>query len=330
MTKRKSNPFIKILIAMLVIIVVMLVFTFSSFGVDSNSVIDGYNSSRVYATKTKAMQASIDVFKDAVDTVAAFNEAKENGEAVSFGEFPAYGTLLTDEEYEAFAASLIIQKGSGANNYTGTASPDLDIACNANMSTSGNGGAISWFTHDGKKGIYGEYGGGDFSLCYARAAQCAGFANFVFEQVSGLNKPLSDVGIVSSEAKSAVCRFTSTSDTVGINPLSTAEECRAFFKNVVPGTYVRVAKYHSYIILGADEKEVVFIDANDDHECGILLHRFTWETFASWNALSGTSGHGISFVISPNGYLPAGCYDKKIGQIDCNNEQIDNLKGRTS
>ena len=303
---------------MLVIIVVMLVFTFSSFGVDSNSVIDGYNSSRVYATKTKAMQASIDVFKSAVNGRIELLDTVDNLQPSTVDTLGAYGTLLSNEEYEAYTASLPDIPASYPEGTTGALSggygvnvSDKDIPVAAYFDKyvnylSKTGNADNSHLHES---------GGSSANCRTLygAGQCAGFADWYINQVGygGVGSTDSDFAVKGARTYNqnlAVAWEARSTKTFG-----TADEAKKFFEGVTPGTFVRnYTDIHSYIILGASTDALIVYDcnwggrSNNGGKCNISLRQVSWDTFMSAPQYCS----GIKLIVAPKGTnLPKGCYD---------------------
>ena len=312
------------------IFIIIVGFSVIPFGTDAASVVDGYNNTRSYAKDAKTLAVSVDNFKNEVEQAHDDQNKRDNNTATSREVLGKYGELLDNSVYITYTQNIIIPKSfdnayaSDAIGYSKTST--VDISGEAVFDTSGE--AKNYLTVDGT-GPCDNHGdkvekwrvGGVSERGMFGALQCAAFANFYINEVeykdaelgSTVWKPINQSDKITSIAGLAnYGSNTANDDSVAwvsygkpFVPHS-GKDLSEFFTNVTPGTFVRnKVDVHSYIILGANETEVVIYDCNSDIKCGIKLHRWTWDEMYK-NHLTYRSN--IICVIAPPGTnLPNGC-----------------------
>lgn len=299
----KVKPSTLIAFLCLGIIVVILLFTFCSFDVNADDVITGYNNTRKYAADAKKLQFAVDNFKEAVEEKQEDEEARNNFAGVEVSDLGKWNQMLTDEQYEAYTSTLSMPKGE--KWASSDKPPTVDIVPAAKM----NGEVLISMTDDGTAKR------NDSSVDYLGGQQCCGFANwFMTKYMYGeFLKDTTDYPIYGSFTPSG----RATEDlgmswepeyNIALGFLNDTEGAKEFFWGVTPGTLVRVNSGkgydHSYIILGADENNIVTYECNQNYTCGIKLAKYTWEGFAAEGRFVYKL---IGIMAPPNTALPTGC-----------------------
>lgn len=306
----------KIFFIILAVIVVILVFSLGTFGVEAESVLSGYENTRRYAQDAKMLTVAVDTYKAEVDKQAEIEKKLESREPSDVTMLGSYGTVLSHEDYENYTESLVVaEPGSFPYaDYTGNYGNKLT----KEMSTAAKFDEVLHYLKDPD-----TTDGNEIELYLA--GQCAAFANWYVNQVSYRDIVedsdkylLYGIGYVNLSVlpsdEDGTYWVSHISSGVYLND---ADAAKKFFNNVTPGTFVRVGKgYHSYIILGADDSRVIMYDCNTNGDVygsnAILLHDMTWEDFVERTHLA----KGIYIVMSPpNTNLPDGCFNTKDGEI---------------
>lgn len=301
----------KIFFIILAVIVVILVFSLGTFGVEAESVLSGYENTRRYAQDAKMLTVAVDTYKEEVEKKVADEEKLKETEPVGYSELSPYGTIDEHSVYEGYTDGLVI-------------SNDPKMYVSSTMRTDGNEDVYP--TDENGRAAAARF---DSTLHYLTSndtacdgtmntelrlyssRQCAAFGAYYVNQV--LYKEDIDVpnwkylvGAANTDSASFL-KGTNTcwKANTPINYLYNTEELKKFFTNVTPGTFVRSDPNHSYIILGADDERVILYDCNQDMKCGIKLHDWTWEELSSDHQVY---VQGIHTVIAPPGtQLPYGC-----------------------
>lgn len=296
----------KIFFIILAIIIVILVFSLGSFGVEADAVMSGYESTRRYAQNSKMMTVAVDTYKEIVKVKADDEKRRQNAVPNEVPKLGSYGILLSDEDYEKYTDGIFMSPDE--KYYLGKPPITEQKSLAAKMNTTDNEWSspviINYFT-DTNKPCSSE-GTNELLIDNGGTRQCAAFADVYMNQI------VYDSLIIcgSENVQPAINSYTDTYwySATGAT-LNSVDEAKSFFKDVTPGTLVRTWA-HSYIVLGADDSGIVFYDANTHHDCGIELHRSDWEDFTNMNYHESWATK-ISTVLSPpDTQLPQGCQDK--------------------
>lgn len=294
----------KMFFIILAIIIVILVFSLGSFGVEADAVMSGYESTRRYAQNSKMMTVAVDTYKEIVKVKADDEERRENAVPDEVPTLGSYGTLLSDEDYEKYTDGLYFSATAKYCESDSTLSEDKAIAAKMHTKTEWSSGTdiVNYLTTDNT--------GSGTQLHLYSAWQCAAFADAYTNQIS-----YDDTIVVTGAAYQSSALLNNYTDTcwsssTGVT-LNSVDDAKSFFKDVTPGTFVRtsVGDGHSYIVLGADDENIIFYDANSHGDCGIQLHKAPWSSFVdNYKTAWATK---ITTIISPPGtQLPQGCQDK--------------------
>ena len=309
----------KIIIIALAIVVVVLVFSLGSFGVESEAVLAGYENTRKYASDAKLLTVAVDTYRKVVEDKLEDTERRENATPSETPVLGSSGTLLTPEEYEAYVDALVmlanpdIYPADGLEGERDLPATDKSLGAKYDDKT-----PINYYT----VGNNSCSTSGEKEIDAYLAMQCASFADVYVNQVSykefaadegswliyGAGKPnqITDKSIFESMGT----YWYSDGVDLGNDP----EAFKYFFYKVTPGTFVRTdpGNNHSYIILGSDDNGLLIYDANSDGNCGIRLLYKTWSELTAINKKYKGSAYATNIVViiaPPNTQLPQGCYD---------------------
>lgn len=298
----------KVFFLVLAVIIVILVFSLGSFGVEAEAVLSGYENTRKYANDSKMLTVAVDTYKAEVEKKVEYENTiadRKPTETVSLGK---YNELLTDADYEGYTDTLYMSSDKSIYGAYGSVIPEEDR----------NLGAYIVIGNDFNEGVslrYKNYFTKNNTACdntnktelnVYESSQCAGFANTYVNQIAynaivikdGFS-PI-DTGI---QMYKDTCWEADAGNYVYLKD-ETGDKAKEFFTNVTPGTLVRTVNPHSYIILGADDEYIIIYDCNAHKNCGILLHKWTWAEFA-YQSVWSTNIVGI--LSPPDSELPNGC-----------------------
>ena len=320
----------KIVVAIaLAVVIIILAFTLMPTGADAAEITQGYSNTRQYATSNLQLINSADNYRETVAQEAAYREAEDAYTPISRGELGSYGTLLTDEAYETYTASLgSIPKsypkghpGAGSGGY-GTTTSDKDIPVAAYFSKTEN-----FLTKSGEPDADHQHQyNADNPTCrnLYEAGQCAGFADwYINEQgyptLLMSNQPAVLGALRYNEDNTIAWESADTANGVS---LDSEEDAVAFFNGITPGTFIRVdysTNIHSYIVLGASDTDGLIIydcnvglNAGTVGKCAIRLRKLSWSDFVNTTWMS----NNIKLIVAPEGtQLPKGCYNRSLGNI---------------
>ena len=310
----KMKLYLGIIISILVVVLIIVILSVVSFGVEAESVIAGYNSTRTYARQAKLLEVSMDNYKDVIDTAASDADRRENAEYTPYADLGEFGNLKTPEVYEAHTVDLVISSDKNMYESWGQRIPDTDRSMAANYSEDCNARVTPLNYLTSTNAACGKVEAVEMNF-YA-SWQCCLFGNWYVNQVSykdyvkdydsrvvyddfTINQPdlLKEMG---------TCWV---SDSYGTTFYNNPAAAVKFLEGVTPGTLVRthLENWHSYIVLGADSGGIVLYDGNMDGQCGVNLTYYTWEQYCA-NPWLSKDIHGI--IAPPNTKLPQGCYDE--------------------
>lgn len=297
----------KIFFIILAVIVVILVFSLGTFGVEAESVLSGYENTRRYAQDAKMLTVAVDTYKETVQVKLNDEERRKNAVPDEVESLGAYGKLLSDEDYEKYTEGVYMY-ADVKYYWEGTSPIKQDKSLAAKMNTvnewSETPNIINYLTDTNLS--CKTAGTKEIAIDNGETIQCAAFADIYTNQTT--YKEIVITGGYNVQNK--IYNYTDTcwKSETGVY-LNTAEEAINFFTDVTPGTFIRTKdRGHSYIILGADTNEIVFYDCNSHHDCGICLHKCTWDEFVN-NYKSAWASSIILVISPPNTQLPQGCQD---------------------
>lgn len=316
----------KIFFIILAVVVVILVFSLGTFGVEADAVLNGYENTRRYAQDSKMLTVAVDTYKAEVEKKVEDEKKLEETEPIGFSDLPAYGTIGDHSKYEDYTDGLTISNDPKLyltsamyeEKYDGDIYPTDDEKSAAARFDS----ILHHLTKN--DGVCDGTTETEYRLYWAR--QCAALGAWYINQVSykdylDISNWKFFVGETNVQcATYLVGMNTCWSTTTKINYYQNEDELKKFFTNVTPGTLVKSGSLvindkpvygHSYIILGADEERVIIYDCNQDAQCSIKLSDWTWGELSTHPAFVGA----IELVIAPpNTMLPYGC-TRNFGQV---------------
>lgn len=298
----------KIFFVILAVIVVILVFSLGSFGVEADAVMSGYENTRRYAQNSKMMTVAVDTYKAEVEKKVEYEKTIAEREPADFSSLGKFGEVKEDSEYINYTDTLYM-----SSDYTiypesnANVLPEEDRSLGADFAPQHEFNVTvtprNYLSEDG-----GDCGGVDYvnELNAYGAIQCALFADVYVNQIAYKDiviKGSFNVSSTNVKNYADTCWEADTGGYVYLQNDASGETAKKFFTNVTPGTMVRTLA-HSYVIVGADDSQLIIYDCNAHHDCGILLHRWTWAEFAYQSAWSGSI---LGVLAPPNTQLPDGC-----------------------